>query len=322
MLPPDSFLWSTKGGRLKGRPAQVMPPGTMETLVVVGNFDGVHLGHQGVLEFASGEAGANRLAPVVLTFEPHPRVVLASAVPETLTTLAEKTELIQGQFPAFGVWPISFTLELSRLSPREFAEKVLCHELRARVVLVGENFRFGAKRAGDFAALSVLGRELGFRAQAVPLFGDAEGPYSSSRVREALRRGDISEAERLLGRPPSFVGTVTRGDGRGRALGIPTANLEQVVHLLPADGVYAAWAVLPDGSRRGAVANLGPRPTVDRPRSLEVHVLDFEGDLYEKELRVELRAHLRGQRKFESLESLVAQIRSDIAEARTILAAP
>lgn len=299
-----------------------MASGTTETLVVVGNFDGVHRGHQGVLEFSAREAEKNGLAPVVLTFDPHPRVVLTSAAPEILTTLAEKIDLIRAQFPGFLVSAIPFTLELSRLSPREFAEQVLVRDLAARVVLVGENFRFGAQRSGDFTVLSSLGEELGFRTHKVPLFRDAVGPYSSSRVRHALKVGDIAQARDLLGRPPSFRGEVVRGDGRGATLGVPTANLDSIVHLLPSDGVYAAFAILPDGSRYGAVVNLGMRPTFDRPRSLEVHLLDFTGDLYGQELRVELALRLRGQIKFGSLEALLAQIQSDIASTRAILTAP
>lgn len=296
-----------------------MPAGSKETLVVVGNFDGVHRGHQAVLAFAVSLAESSGLAPVLFTFEPHPRVVLTGAVPEILTTLDEKIALIGRAFPEVVVRAIPFTRELSRLSPRAFAEQILVQELSARGVLVGENFRFGAGRAGDFETLQALGAELGFQAQAVPLFGDELGPYSSTRVREALRRADVAEANDLLGRPFAISGRVVRGDGRGAALGVRTANLAEIVHLLPADGVYAVRVVLPSGERAQGVLNLGPRPTFERPRSVEVHLLDFEGDLYDQMVQVEFVAHLRAQQKFSSKDELVAQIHQDIAVARARL---
>lgn len=299
-----------------------MPAGSKETLVVVGNFDGVHRGHQAVLAFAVGLAESSGLEPVLFTFEPHPRVVLTGAAPEILTTLDEKIALIGQAFPSVVVRAFPFTKELSRLSPRAFAEQILVQELSARAVLVGENFRFGAGRAGDFETLRALGAELGFHAQAVPLFGDEQGPFSSTRVRDALKRADVAAASSLLGRTFGISGRVIRGDGRGAALGVKTANLGEIVHLLPADGVYAVWVVLPSGERAQGVLNLGPRPTFDRPRSVEVHLLDFEGDLYDQVVLVEFVAYLRGQLKFSSKDELVAQIQRDIAAARARLQSP
>jgi riboflavin kinase/FMN adenylyltransferase len=184
---------------------------------------------------------------------------------------------------------------------------------------VGKNFRFGRNRAGDLATLEALGRALGFEARAEALRGDAEGPYSSSRVREALARGELADVERVLGRPHSLSGTVVRGAGRGRTIGVPTANLDGVAEALPPYGVYACVVDRLDGGTRAlakGVVNVGERPTLGAGFSVEAHLFDFEGDLYGARLRLHLCARLREERRFDGIDALRAQIERDLVTAR------
>lgn len=298
-------------------------PARAPSVVAIGNFDGVHRGHQALLGRAAAEARSLGLQPLALTFHPHPREVLGQTKRAPLTSIERKVALLRRL--GLGVEVEPFTLELSRLSPTEFAERVLVQRLSARVVLVGENFRFGRDRAGDLAELERLGARLGFQARAEPLVADAEGPFSSTRARAAVERGDLPAAERCLGRPHSTVGTVVAGDGRGRTIGVPTANLADVVELLPPYGVYACLVDRETAPGEGValargVANIGVRPTVAAGFAVEVHLLDFEGDLYGARLRVHWVARLREERRFESLEALTAQIREDMRRARDVLA--
>lgn len=292
------------------------------SVVAIGNFDGVHRGHQALLGRAAAEARSLGLQPLALTFHPHPREVLGSAPRPPLTVIERKVALVRRLGLDVEVEP--FTLELSRLSPLEFAERVLVQRLSARVVLVGENFRFGRDRAGDLAELERLGARFGFQARAEPLVGDAEGLFSSTRAREAIARGDLAGAERCLGRPHSTVGTVVPGDGRGRTIGVPTANLADLVEVLPPHGVYACVVDRETKPGEGValargVANIGVRPTTAAGFAVEVHLLDFEGDLYGARLRVHWLWRLREERRFASLEALTAQIRDDIRTARELL---
>jgi riboflavin kinase / FMN adenylyltransferase len=305
-----------------------VPPASHETtntdarsVVVIGNFDGVHLGHQAVVRAAVAEARENGLRPRALTFDPHPQEVLGRGARPMLTRLERKLALLSRLGIEVTVEP--FTAELAALSPKEFATRVLASRLRAHTILVGENFRFGRGRSGDLTALAKFGHELGFTARAVVLAGDDEGLFSSTRVRAALALGDLASAERCLGRPHSVVGTVTRGDGRGRTIGVPTANLGDVVEVLPPNGVYACLVDREDAGTGQAlslgVANLGVRPTVSGGFSVEVHLLDFDGDLYGARLRVHFVRRLRDELKFENLAALTAQIGQDIAAARQLL---
>ena len=292
-------------------------------MVAIGNFDGVHLGHRAVIEAALSEARERQLSPLVLTFDPHPAEVLGRGVRPPLTILERKVELIERLGPELRVVVEPFTRELSKLTPREFARQFVVELLDARVVIVGDNFRFGHERAGDLETLVGLGRELGFEARASSLSGDSEGPYSSTRARAAVSVGDLLAVDRLLGRPHSISGTVVLGAQRGRTIGVPTANLSGVLEALPPYGVYA---VLVDRLGAGGatalakgVANIGLRPTVSGGFSVEVHLFDFEADLYGASLRVHLVAGLREERKFSGLDELKAQIAKDSAEARARL---
>jgi riboflavin kinase/FMN adenylyltransferase len=294
------------------------------TLVAIGNFDGVHLGHRAVIEAALSEARGAELRPLVLTFDPHPAEVLGRGVRPPLTRLERKVELIERLGPELRVVVEPFTLELSQLTPEQFARDFVVELLGAKVVIVGENFRFGHARSGDLATLAGLGEQLGFQARASSLSGDADGPYSSTRARAALSAGDLSAVECVLGRPHSLSGTVVEGARRGRTIGVPTANLGGVSEALPPFGVYAVLVDRVTKSGASAlgtgVANIGLRPTVNGGFSVEVHVFDFAADLYGATLRVHLVARLRDERRFADLAELKAQIALDIGQSRNALA--
>ncbi len=284
------------------------------SVVVIGNFDGVHRGHQAVLRQARSIADAQDLACIVLTFDPHPREVLGGVKRPPLTTLARRVELLRAH-GADDVAIQPFSLELAAWTPERFARDLLSARLAARAVVVGENFRFGAKRAGDLPMLRALGAELGFVAEAAEAFGDDQGPFSSTRVRDAIASGDLAEATHVLGRPHSLSGTVEQGDRLGRTIGFPTANLGGVPELLPPHGVYAIRA-----ADRGGVMNIGVRPTVGGGAlRIEAHLFDFDGDLYGVPMRVELVGRIRGEQKFAGLDELKAQIAKDAQAARAML---
>lgn len=295
------------------------------SVVAIGNFDGVHRGHQQVLTSACALARSEGLVPVVLTFDPHPAEVLARAKPERLTSLPRKVELLLRHDPDLVVVVEPFVTELASMTPEDFASEMLARGLRARHVLVGENFRFGHQRRGDLALLSELGARLGFQAAALDLLGDAGGSYSSTRVREALALGELATARAILGRPHALIGNVVTGDRRGRTIGFPTANLAGVAEQLPQHGVYATAVDVetPEGAQRLALGalNIGVRPTVNAGPSTEVHLLDFDGDLYGKTLRVHLMHRLRSEQRFDGLPALVRQLELDVERVRRELAA-
>jgi riboflavin kinase/FMN adenylyltransferase len=302
------------GQRVDG--ADRLMPGPEGTLVMVGNFDGVHRGHQWVLEHGLEQARRLRLEPVVLTFHPHPSVVLGRGVHPVLTPIERKVDLLTRLSPELRVVVEPFTRELAAASPREFARDLLQGKLGARWVGVGENFRFGHGRAGDAKALETLGRELGFEVRAEVLHGDERGVISSTRIRELITSGALEEAERLLGRPHALSGEVVHGDQRARQLGIPSANLGGMGELLPARGVYAVLVDLLEGSayqKLGTgVANIGVRPTEGAGElRVEVHVLGFSGDLYGRSLRAHFVERLRDELTFPNLKELRAQLDDD-----------
>ncbi len=301
--------------------ARALARGDAPTLVAIGNFDGVHVGHRAVLALAEQAAREKGLALVVLTFHPHPSVVLGKGGQPVLTPLPRKVELLCRCAPELTVVVEPFTMELAATSPTAFAEELLARDLSARVVVVGQNFRFGKNRAGDLKMLEELGKTFGFEARAEPLAGDAEGTFSSSRIRACIAEGDLLAARRLLGRPHALSGVVVRGDGRGRQIGVPTANLGRVVEALPPYGVYSCLVDrvdAPGGAVRlsTGVANIGNRPTFGAGFSVEVHLHDFDADLYGAELRVHLVGRIRPEMKFSGVEELVARIRADIETAR------
>ena len=263
------------------------PPSAGPSSLVVGNFDGVHLGHAAVLREAVAVAHARSLGTSVLTFDPHPAAVVGSGAPPALTTLERRAELV-GELGVERMFVRTFDASFASWSPEMFARDLVSASLKARVVVVGQNFRFGAKRAGDLALLRTLGVELGFEVRVHATASDARGPYSSTRAREAVTAGDLDEAARVLGRPHELSGTVARGDQRGRTIGFPTANLDPVAEMLPPDGVYVVRVEeIRDGAPArplgGGVTNIGVRPTVASQtghRTVETFLLGFSGDLY------------------------------------------
>jgi riboflavin kinase/FMN adenylyltransferase len=259
---------------------------------------------------------------IALTFDPHPLQVMAQdRAPPLLTTPERRVELLRAA-GADEVIVQPFDAAFARLTPEQFVEDVLIRRLGARGVAVGGDFRFGAQRAGDVACLQRLLAEHGAEAVIVPPVTLEGQVVSSSQVRAALARGEVELAARMLSRVHDVTRTVIEGQKRGRTLGFPTANLALSGVMLPADGVYAVVARVPDseGRRLAGVANLGVRPTLGAGRSLEVHLLDFAGDLYGKSLRVGFVARLRGEQKFPSLDALRAQIAQDVAAGRAALA--
>lgn len=296
------------------------------SLVVIGNFDGVHRGHHALVSEAVSRAAAASLVPVVLTFDPHPAVVVGREPPPCLTPLARKVRLLREIDPAVRVVVQRFDRAFADQSPEAFVEHLLVRDLDAAVVVVGENFRFGKGRAGDLATLEALAAPRGIAVRAHDLVGDGGGRWSSTRARKALVDGDLDDVKFVLGRPHGLEGTVGRGQQRARTIGFPTANLVDVQEALPAWGVHAVrvWELAePGGLGRllgGGVANIGVRPTVAAGFAVEAHVFDFDGDLYEKRLRVDLLARLRGEERFADFAALTAQIAKDAQRARAVLA--
>jgi riboflavin kinase/FMN adenylyltransferase len=289
--------------------------------VTIGVFDGLHQGHRHVIDLLrrrAAELGALECA--VVTFDPHPLTVIApDHAPLLLTGIAHRLELLaEAGLDLAAVLP--FDEGLRRLTAAAFAATVLRDALHARLVVVGEDFRFGRQRTGNVASLAELGDAHGFAAEVVPLVG-GQAPMSSTRVRAMVAAGDLAGAAAALGRPHEVRGPVVRGDGRGRTLGFPTANVAVPAELaLPPSGVYAVRAGRRGGPLGPAVANLGTRPTFGGgEQAVEVHLLDPPGDLYGETLRVAFAARLRDERRFDGSAALAAQIAADVAAARGAL---
>jgi riboflavin kinase / FMN adenylyltransferase len=314
---------------------EAAPGGWGRSVVTIGVFDGVHKGHQATLGHAVKRAKDLGVQSVVVTFDPHPsEVVRPGSHPAVLTEPARKAELID----ALGVdvlCVVPFTPDFSRLSAEAFVHDVLVEHLHAALVVVGENFRFGHKAAGDVSLLQRLGRTFGFGVESAPLVGaeplsggDAGGGalrgsvYSSTYIRSCVDAGDVVAAATALGRPHRLEGVVVRGDQRGRELGFPTANLLAHSHAaVPADGIYAAWLVRGRGTTRlKAAVSIGTNPTFSgRERRIEAYALDFDGDLYGERLALDFVARLRETRRYEAIEPMVAQIAEDVAQTRELL---
>jgi riboflavin kinase / FMN adenylyltransferase len=299
------------------------------SVVTIGEFDGVHRGHQRLVARAAESAAELRLPVVVVTFDPHPdEVVRPGTHPPLLSTARRRSELLAGLGVA-AMCVIPFTLEFSRLSPDEFVRAVLVDRLHAARVVVGENFRFGHKAAGDVELLAELGEKYDFTAEGVPLLTENGVTISSTGIRALLAAGDVAGAALDLGRPHRVEGVVVRGHQRGRALGFPTANLETLPHTaIPADGIYAGWLTRldTDGAeldRWPAAISVGTNPTFDgRERIVEAYALDRDDlDLYGDHVAVDFVARLRATVKFAVVDELVAQMRADVDDARQLLTA-
>jgi riboflavin kinase/FMN adenylyltransferase len=293
-------------------------------VVALGNFDGVHLGHQQVLRRAVEEGRRGGMKVIAATFDPHPRVVLgAGDPPRLLTPVGLRREVLLG-YGADEVVEIPFDLELSRKSPEQFVHDVLVGELRAEVIVVGKNFRFGHRAAGDVDVLRRLMRESGGQAVAVEVRG--AGPeigISSTYIRSLVSEGKVEEAAGLLGRPYVLRGEVVEGDKRGRTIGFPTANvLPGAEVVVPARGVYAGFVIVGD-ERYAACTNVGIAPTFGRADSrVEAYLLDFDGDLYGRIVDVGFTRRIREEKTFSGIDDLKRQIQRDVEQARLMTDRP
>jgi riboflavin kinase/FMN adenylyltransferase len=300
-------------------PGDRRPPEWRLPVVAVGNFDGVHRGHQKILERVCRRAGERGGTPLVLTFDPHPpRVVRPDKAPPLLMTPSQKYDAL-ARSGIHGVAVVRFTIELSQWDPEHFVRAVLLEWLHVAEVWVGANFLFGRDRTGNFSLLRALGSQYGFRAEKIDPVRYKEFVVSSTRVRRLVSEGRVDEAGALLGHHYVIEGTVVRGDGRGRSIGFPTANLETENELLPPNGVYATLVVL-DGRIHAAVTNIGLRPTFGehlRP-TVETHVFGVEGDLYGRRLQLAFALRLRDERAFPDVEALRAQIEHDCRRAQDL----
>jgi riboflavin kinase/FMN adenylyltransferase len=297
-----------------------LPAEARGATVALGNFDGVHLGHASLIRAAHAARPDARLG--VLTFEPHPREVFRPDDPPfRLTLTAERADALA----ALGVdvlYELPFNHAFSLMTAEAFVADVLHRGLGARHLVAGRDFAFGHRRGGDTAFLGDRAEALGMGVTLVPLVTDGQGPLSSTRIRRALQDGYPERATAELGRPWAIRGEVAHGDKRGRTIGFPTANIALGRHLEPARGVYAVTVRLPNGAVHGGAANIGRRPTVNAGTEsrLEVNLFAFDGDLYGQELTVALHAYLRPEVRFSGLDALKAQIATDAAEARRLLA--
>lgn len=298
-----------------GHPGDTFPP----CALTIGNFDGVHLGHQAILRDLRREADARGLPTALLTFEPHPREFFSrNDPPARLATLRDKLAFLQGTGLVDRVHVQRFNRGFASLSPQAFIDSVLVERLDTRFLLIGDDFCFGSRRTGDF---SLLAAEPRFTTRAMPTVELDGARASSTAIRDALEAGDMPLAARLLGRPYQLSGRVVHGRKLGRTLGFPTANIH-LPHRKPAlAGVFAVECLTPDGQRHVGAASLGKNPTIDDAGCyrLEVYLLDYSGDLYGQRLIVRFIHKLRDEEKYDSLDALIAQIHADVAETRRLM---
>jgi riboflavin kinase/FMN adenylyltransferase len=292
-------------------------------IVALGNFDGFHLGHQAVVGRAVERARAEGRPALVATFDPHPvRHFKPDVPPFRLTTLGQRERLFAAA-GADAMLVFHFGAELAATTAEDFVRVLLADRVGAAGVVTGEDFTFGKGRGGNIEVLRDLGAALGISVDAVGPITEQGEAVSSSRIRNALREGDCATAARLMTRPFAIEGIVEHGDKRGRQLGYPTANLSLGKYLRPRFGIYAVRGHLPGGEKVGGVANMGVRPMFDPPKELlEPYFFDWFGDLYGQLIEVELVQHLRDEQRFDSLDALKVQMRSDEAKARNVLAHP
>jgi riboflavin kinase/FMN adenylyltransferase len=289
-------------------------------VIALGNFDGVHLGHQEVLKRAVEEGRSRGMRVIAATFHPHPRAVLGAGDPPKLITPVELRCEMLLSYGADEVWVIPFDVAMSRKTPEQFVKDVLIGEGGAGVVVVGENFRFGHKAVGHFSDLHRLMRQEGGTAVGVQVRGwGMGGGISSTRIRALISGGEVTEAAGLLGRPYVLRGEVVVGDKRGRSIGFPTANvLPDTDAVIPASGVYAGFVRFGE-KEYAACTNVGVAPTFGRTESrVEAYLLDFEGDLYGRVVDVSFVKRIRQERRFSGVDELIGQIRRDVGEARII----
>ena len=302
-----------------------LPPTARGTVLTVGTFDGVHRGHQRVLESIAARGREHGLSSVVVTFDPHPlEIVRREAAPPLLTVPAEKLEVIaESGINYLAIVP--FTKKLQRYDAAAFVDQILRQRFHVKHLVIGHDHGFGRGRAGDVEVLRRLGETRGFTVEVIPAVDGLDGvPVSSTRIRQAVAAGELERAATLLGRPYSISGRVQSGDRRGRLLGFPTINLgaPSPRKLLPPAGVYAVRAQTHLG-QFGGMMNLGARPTFgDESVAIEVHLFDADGDFYDRPVRIDVLTRLRDTRKFDGADALIAQLREDEKQARRALTQP
>lgn len=298
-----------------------LPHDNRPVIVTVGTFDGVHLGHWSVLREIGSRAAARSGRSVLVTFDPHPlKIVRPEAAPPLLTTLDEKKKVL-AESPLDYVVFVAFTPALRRYSPRRFVTEFLLDRLGMSELVIGYDHGFGRGRSGDVNTLRAIAAERCFRLDIVDVVNADETAISSTSIRRALLEGRLADANRGLGRCYALTGVVVRGDGRGRKLGFPTANLlvAGADKLIPAAGIYACWTTVGQARLMGAL-HIGPRPTFPGAEpTVEVHLLDFDGSIYGRQITLELVEALRTVVAFDTVEALKAQMRKDIARARGLL---
>ncbi len=308
------------------REGGAVPPLPNGTVVTIGTFDGVHVGHQAVLRELRQRAAEYECPSVVVTFDRHPAsVVRPETAPRLLTTLSQRLDVLD-QHDIDYVSILRFDEDRSLETPEEFLNEIVVGTWHARAAIEGENFHFGHRRRGDVSVLEDSGARLGFKVHKVPLLhDDVSGDIvSSDVVRHTLATSDITSATRMLGRPYEVLGVVEHGDARGRTIGFPTANLAVPGDIqLPADGVFAGEYERPDGSVYTTAISIGRRPTFYAENGLllvEAHLLDFDGDLYDEHAKVRITHWLRGQARFGSVDDLKAQLARDVEKTRRVTA--
>lgn len=290
-----------------------------KSILTLGNFDGLHLGHQELVRMIIHRAREVGAVSMVVTFRPHPLKILApEKCPPLISIYEEKIRL----FERLGIdvlVKIPFTLEFSSMSPEDFVRDILCNTLGAKEIFVGYNYRFGRGREGDIQKLRTLGEKYGFTVREIEQIAVDGEVISSTKIRTLLRHGDVEHAAKLLGRTYAITGIVVRGDGRGKGLGFPTANIAPKHAIIPADGVYAVRLVVRERVYDG-IANIGMRPTFNKKiLAIEVHVFNFSEDIYGEDISLCFIRKIREEKKFKGSEALVTQIKSDIETAKEIL---
>jgi riboflavin kinase/FMN adenylyltransferase len=290
------------------------------SVITLGNFDGIHLGHQELVRMVIRRAQDIKGRSIVLTFRPHPLKVLApEKCPPLISIYEEKIQL----FEKLGIdvlVKIPFSLHFAEMSPRAFVKDILCDLLGAKEIFVGYNYKFGKGREGNTETLKQMGKEYGFSVHEVEQISVGGEVISSTKIRQMLTAGEVEHAAKLLGRPYAITGIVIKGDSRGKALGFPTANIASKHAIIPSNGVYAVKLLAREKCLDGVV-NIGLRPTFDtKSLAIEVHVFDFNEDLYGEEITLFFIGKLRDERKFETAEALIGQIRKDVGTAKEVLA--
>lgn len=305
---------------IRYRNAQIPDPSLFGGAISIGNFDGVHRGHASLLGRLRAMADRLNGPAIAVTFDPSPAAILRPEMaPVQLTTIARRAELIK-QCGVDHVFVCETNREMLGQSPEQFFSSLVMSQLGAKGMVEGPNFYFGKSRAGDTRLLGQLCRGRGIELEIVSPHSDSAGTVSSTRVRELLKQGEVDQANQLLTQPYRLEGKVVKGSARGREIGFPTANLDEVTTLIPGFGVYACHATLASGQRLRAATHIGPNPTFDeKSAKIEVHLIDFDGDLYGHSLQIDFCSRVRGVIKFDSMNALSLQLRQDIAAIDRLL---